>query len=198
MLRWIGIALGLSLVTQVSRFDPWKDPLGVIAAYQRVKPEVPTLQLALVGSMALDDPEGWDMYRVIEEAAQSDSYVHLFTNLTEVGNVEVNAFQRLSDVAIQKSLREGFGLVVSEAPWKGTPVVAAARRGIPLQLPPDAGGFLVESTAQCAERVLGPLQHPAEGKALAARGRERVREQFLLTRLLADELRPDGALLGHD
>jgi trehalose synthase len=197
VLQWIGIALDQPLVTQVSRFDPWKDPLGVIAAYQRVKHEVPALQLALVGSMALDDPEGWDIYRLIQVAADGDSDIHLFTNLTGVGNIEVNAFQRLSDVVIQKSVREGFGLVVSEALWKGTPVVAGHAGGIPLQLPPDVGGFLVHSTEQCAERVLWLLQHPAEGKALAARGREHVREHFLLTRLLADELRLYGALLGH-
>ena len=197
VLQWIGIALDRPLVTQVSRFDPWKDPLGVIAAYQQVKREVPTLQLALVGSMALDDPEGWDMYRVIQEAAQSDPDIHLFTNLTGVGNIEVNAFQRLSDVVIQKSLREGFGLVVSEALWKGTPVVAGRAGGIPLQLQPDAGGFLVHSTEECAERVCWLLRHPDEARMLAARGREHVRDHFLLTRLLADELRLYAALLGQ-
>src|SRR5215217_9068009 len=98
---------------QVSRFDPWKDPLGVIEAYRLIKPEVPWLQLALAGSMALDDPEGWEIYRQIQDAAKNDQAIHLFTNLTGVGNIEVNAFQRLSDVVIQKSIREGFGLVVS-------------------------------------------------------------------------------------
>ncbi|HZR99327.1 MAG TPA: glycosyltransferase [Chloroflexota bacterium] len=196
LLRWIGIELDQPLVTQVSRFDPWKDPLGVIAAYQRVKRAVPALQLALVGSMALDDPEGWEMYRLIQDAARGDADIHLFTNLTGVGNIEVNAFQRLSNVVIQKSLREGFGLVVSEALWKGTPVVAGHAGGIPLQLQDGAGGFLVQSTEECAERVLWLLQHPAEGEALAARGRERVREHFLLTRLLADELHLYGTLLG--
>lgn len=195
VLEWIGVDVDRPLVTQVSRFDPWKDPLGVIAAYQRIREEVPALQLALVGSMALDDPEGWDMYRLIQDAARTDPGIHLFTNLTGVGNVEVNAFQRLSDVVIQKSLREGFGLVVSEALWKGTPVVAGHAGGIPMQLQPDAGGFLVRSADECAERVLWLLQHPAEARALAARGREHVRERFLLTRLLADELRLYRAVL---
>src|SRR5215217_2411090 len=95
LLRWIGVEVEKPIVTQVSRFDPWKDPLGIIAAYRLVKPEVPGLQLALAGSMALDDPEGWEIYRQIQESAKNDPHIHLFTNLTGVGNVEVNAFQRL-------------------------------------------------------------------------------------------------------
>ena len=132
----------------------------------------------------------------IRDAARSDPAIHLFTNLTGVGNVEVNAFQRLSNVVIQKSLREGFGLVVSEALWKGTPVVAGRAGGIPLQLQPDVGGFLVDSVEECAERTRWLLQHPEDGAVLAAKGRERVRERFLLTRLIADELRLYAAVLG--
>lgn len=115
VLEWIGVETNRPLVTQISRFDPWKDPLGVIAAYRLMREEVGDLQLALVASMALDDPEGWDMYHQIQAASRNDPDIHLFTNLTGVGNVEVNAFQRLAQVVIQKSLREGFGLVVSEA-----------------------------------------------------------------------------------
>jgi trehalose synthase len=124
VLQWIGVEVNKPLVTQVSRFDPWKDPLGVIAAYRLVKREISNLQLALVGSMALDDPDGWQVYHQIQAAAKADPSIHIFTNLVGVGNIEVNAFQRLSGVVIQKSIREGFGLVVSEALWKGTPVVA--------------------------------------------------------------------------
>ena len=108
----------------------------------------------------------------------------------------MNAFQRLSDVVIQKSLREGFGLVVSEALWKGTPVVAGRAGGIPLQLQDGVGGILVDSVEECAERTLWLLRHPKEREALGARGHETVREKFLLTRLIADELRLYGALLG--
>ena len=129
VLEWIGVELDRPLVSQVSRFDPWKDPLGVIAAYRLAREAVPALQLALVGSMALDDPEGWDVYRQVREASRDDPDIHVFTNLTGVGNIEVNAFQRLSQVAIQKSIREGFGLVVSEALWKETPVVAGTPAG---------------------------------------------------------------------
>ena len=196
LLQWIGVEPDKPLVTQVSRFDPWKDPLGVIAAYRLVKEEIPDLQLALVGSMALDDPEGWEIYRQIGEAARNDPQIHVFTNLTGVGNVEVNAFQRLSDVVIQKSIREGFGLVVSETLWKETPIVAGRAGGIPLQLQGGVGGFLIDSVEECAEKTLWALRHPEESRELGMRGRELVRERFLLTRLIADELRLYGALLG--
>src|SRR5687768_3810494 len=197
LLRWIGVEAEKPLVTQVSRFDPWKDPLGVIAAYRLIKLEVHGLQLALAGSMALDDPEGWEIYRQIQDAAKNDSAIHLFTNLTGVGNIEINAFQRLSDVVIQKSTREGFGLVVSETLWKETPIVAGRADGIPLQLQGRAGGFLVDSVEECAEKTLWALQHPEEAREFGAKGRELVRERFLLTRLIADELRLYGSLLGR-
>jgi trehalose synthase len=196
VLRWIGVDLDRPLLAQVSRFDPWKDPLGVIAAYRLVRNEVPGVQLALVASMALDDPEAWEVYRQIEEEARSDSEIHLFTNLTGIGNVEVNAFQRLSDVVLQKSIREGFGLVVSETLWKSTPVVAGRAGGIPLQVEDGrVGGFLVDTVEETAERVLRLLRDPALARELGARGRELVRRNFLLPRLIADDLRLYSSLL---
>jgi trehalose synthase len=197
VLQWIGVELNRRLVTQVSRFDPWKDPLGVIAAYNLVKQEVPDLQLALVGSMALDDPEGWEIYRQIQTAAKTDPSIHVFTNLNGVGNIEVNAFQRLSDVVIQKSIREGFGLVVSETLWKGTPVVAGRTGGIPLQIQGGNGGFLVDSVEECAQQTVWLLRNPEAGKALGQRGKDSVRERFLLTRLIADELRLYASVIGE-
>ena len=188
ILAWIGIQLDRPLITQVARFDPWKDPLGVIAAYQQVRQDVPNAQLALVGSMALDDPEGWEVYRQIQAASAADPLVHLFTNLTGVGNIEVNAFQQLSDVVVQKSLREGFGLVVSEALWKGTPVVAGRAGGIPLQMADGAGGMLVDDIESCAQAIVALLRDPEHAKYLAQLGRERVREHFLIPRLLLNEL----------
>ncbi|HEY7890787.1 MAG TPA: glycosyltransferase [Solirubrobacteraceae bacterium] len=189
ILDWIGIELPGRLVTQVSRFDAWKDPEGVITAYRLVRSEVPELQLALVGSMALDDPEGWDVYRQLSEHATGDPLIHLYTNLTGVSNMEVNAFQRLSEIIVQKSIREGFGLVVSESLWKGTPVVAGRAGGIPLQMPAGVGGLLVDSVEQCAEAMLKLLSDPQYSRELGSSGRARVRERFLLPRLLADELR---------
>ncbi|HEX5308997.1 MAG TPA: glycosyltransferase [Solirubrobacteraceae bacterium] len=188
ILDWIGVDLPGRLITQVSRFDAWKDPLGVIDAYRLVREETPSLQLALVGSMALDDPEGWEVYRQVSDAADEDPLIHIYTNLTGVGNVEVNAFQRLSEVVVQKSIREGFGLVVSESLWKGTPVVAGQAGGIPLQMKDGVGGRLVQSTEQCASALLELLSNPELAQALGQSGRERVREHYLLPRLLMDEL----------
>jgi trehalose synthase len=189
ILDWIGVDLPGRLITQVSRFDPWKDPLGVIDAYRLVSEEIGELQLALVGSMALDDPEGWDVYREVSDAAARDPLIHLYTNLTGVGNVEVNAFQRLSEVVVQKSIREGFGLVVSESLWKGTPVVAGRAGGIPMQMPEGTGGRLVSSTEECARALLELLADRDLAHRLGNSGREHVREHFLLPRLLRDELR---------
>lgn len=188
VLEWIGVRLNRPLITQVSRFDPWKDPLGVIAAYRLVRQEIPNLQLALVGSMALDDPEGWEVYHRIRAESAADPLMHIFTNLTGVGNIEVNAFQQLSDVVVQKSLREGFGLVISEALWKDTPVVAGRAGGIPLQMADGVGGLLVDSVEECAAALLRLLQNPQHAQDLAERGRERVREHFLLPRLILNEL----------
>ena len=188
ILEWIGVRLDRPLVTQVSRFDKWKDPLGVVAAYRLVRQRIPHLQLALVSSMALDDPEAWDIYEQIREHTADDRLIHVFTNLVGVGNVEVNAFQSLSDVIIQKSLREGFGLVVSEALWKGTPVVAGRVGGIPLQMPPGSGGLLVDSVEECADALLYLLRNPQQAHAFGESGREHVRQHFLMPRLLLDEL----------
>jgi trehalose synthase len=186
---WRGIDPDRPLLTQVSRFDPWKDPLGVIAVYRLVRKDMPGLQLALLSTIAHDDPEVWDMYKVLVDEVRGDDDIHLLTNLIGVGDVEVNAFQAFSNVVIQKSIREGFGLVVAETMWKGTPVVANRSGGIPLQMGDGVGGFLVDSSEECAERALYLLRHRQEGRTLGLAGRERVRRQFLITRLLADELR---------
>ncbi len=197
ILGWIGIDLDEPLISQVSRFDPWKDPLGVLSAYRMVRSEIPTLQLAMVGSMALDDPQGWELYRELTSAAESDPNVHIFTNLTGAGNVEVNSFQRLSKVVVQKSIREGFGLVVSEALWKGTPVVAGKAGGLPMQMPVGVGGYLVDTIEGAATRILQLLRDPQEAQHLGQLGREHVKKNFLLPRLIADELKLIGEVVGE-
>lgn len=188
--RWVirdfGIDLDRPLLVQVSRFDPWKDPLGVIQAYRLVKKDVAKVQLALIGSMAGDDPEGWEILEQVREEAEEDPDVFVFTNL---GTLEVNAFQRGCDVVIQKSIREGFGLVVSEAFWKEKPVVAGNTGGIPIQFPEGFQQYLVETIEQCAERIVYLLRQPGECSAFARSGREHVRRQFLVPRLVRDELR---------
>jgi trehalose synthase len=188
IMEWVGVRLDRPLMTQVSRFDPWKDPLGVIKIYRRVRSQVPNLQLALLGSMALDDPEAWDMYQAILAETKDDPDMHVFTNLTGVSDVEVNAFQSLSDIVVQRSIREGFGLVVSETLWKGTPIVAGRAGGIPLQIPPEESHLLVDTADACVAEVLKLLADPQEARASGARGREWVRSHFLLPRLAADDL----------
>jgi trehalose synthase len=198
VLDWIGVDTTRPFVTQISRFDPWKDPLGVIDAYRLARHETPDLQLVLAGSMALDDPQGWDIYHTIHNETRNEPDIHVFTNLTGVGNIEVNALQRLAAVVIQKSLREGFGLVVSEALWKQTPVVASRAGGIPLQLRDGAGGYLVDSIPECASRVAELLNDADRRSSVASRGQDLIRERFLLTRLVADALRLYTSILGSD
>ena len=188
ILEWLGVRADRPLVTQVSRFDPWKDPLGVVQAYRQVREDIPELQLVLAGSLALDDPEGWEICRSIRAEAEGDPRIHVFTNLVGVSNIEVNALQRLSDVVVQKSVREGFGLVVSETLWKGTPVVAGRAGGIPLQMADGVGGLLVDGTDACAAAIRELLAEPKRAHALAAAGKDRVREHFLTPRLVLNHL----------
>ena len=165
----LGVDLARPLMIQVSRFDPWKDPLGVVETWRRARSEFPTLQLALVGAMAGDDPEGWRVYREIERATRGEPDCLLLSNQIGVNAHEVNALQRVADVAVQKSVREGFGLVVSETLWKGTPMVAGRTGGIPLQLRDGETGRLattVEEFAAGRRRVAarprrGPCARPA-------------------------------------
>jgi trehalose synthase len=184
-----GIDVDRPLICQVSRFDPWKDPLGVIDAFRMVREQVPDVQLALVGSMASDDPEGWDFFNSTIEHAGGDPDIHILNNFNNVGAIEVNAFQSHSDVLIQKSTREGFGLTVSEAIWKGRPFIGGNVGGIPLQVENGISGYLVETVEQCAARTVDILKDPALGKALGRRGKEYVRTHFLTPRYLRDYLR---------
>src|ERR671933_2780141 len=170
-----GIDVDRPLLTQVSRFDPWKDPLGVIDAYRLVKQEIPDMQLALVGSMATDDPEGWDFFNATIAHAEGDPDIHILNNFNNVGAIEVNAFQAHADVLVQKSIREGFGLTVSEAIWKARPMIAGNVGGIPLQITDGESGYLVDSVEECAHRALGILQDPGLGKFLGRTGKEYVR-----------------------
>ena len=176
------------ILLQVSRFDPWKDPLGVIDAYRLTKEEIPETQLVMIGSLADDDPEGQEYLDRTRKHAREDPDVFLFTNLDGVKDREVNAFQRASTVVVQKSLREGFGLVVAEGLWKGIPVVAGKVGGIVIQIQDGVSGYLVSSPEECAARCLDLLRDPALRTRMAAAGREHVRENFLITRDLRDQL----------
>jgi trehalose synthase len=184
-----GIDSTRPLMCQVSRFDPWKDPLGVIDAYRLVKEQLPQVQLALVGSMASDDPEGWDFYNATLEHAAGDPDVFILNNFNNVGAIEVNAFQSLADVVIQKSTREGFGLTVSEALWKGKPFIGGDVGGIPLQVEDGETGYLVSTVEDCADRSIEILKDPDAARALGRRGKEHVRTHFLTPRYLRDYLK---------
>jgi trehalose synthase len=192
-----GIDVGRPLLTQVSRFDPWKDPLGVIDAYRGVKEAFPEVQLALVGSMAHDDPEGWDFYEQTVSYAQDDQDIFVLSNLNNVGAVEVNAFQVHSAAVLQKSIREGFGLTVTEGLWKAQPTVAGRVGGIVAQLS-DETGWLVDSSLEAAEACKEILSDPAAARQRALRGKEHVRRHFLTPRLLRDWLALFNRLRGDE
>jgi trehalose synthase len=189
-----GIDVDRPLICQVSRFDPWKDPIGVIDAYRLVAEELPEVQLALVGSMATDDPEGWEFFQRTYEYAGGDPDIKILNNLNNVGAIEVNAFQSQSDVVMQKSIREGFGLTVTEALWKGRPTIGGDVGGIPLQIVDGQDGYLVSNSEDAAKRSIEILSDPELGRRLGRAGKERTRERFLTPRLLLDWLRIFTAL----
>ncbi len=190
MLATLGIDPARPLVTQVSRFDRWKDPWGVIDAYRLAKKEVPELQLALVGVLeALDDPEGGEMVDNVARYAGRDHDVHLFSDPAVVDHLMVNAFQTASAVIIQKSLREGFGLTVAEAMWKGTPVIGGDCGGIRRQIEDGRTGYLVQAPETCADRIVELIRDPQKAQQIGNAGRESVRQDLLLPRLLLDYLR---------
>jgi trehalose synthase len=198
ILDQFGIDVSRGLLTQVSRFDPWKDPLGVIDAYRVVKADYPEVQLALVGSMAHDDPEGWDYYSQTVAYAGNDPDIFILSNLNNVGSVEVNAFQVYSSALIQKSIREGFGLTVSEALWKARPMVAGRVGGIVTQIEDGRTGWLVDSASDCAQSCLEILGDPIAARERGLSGKEHVRRNFLTPRLLRDWLTLFTTMLGMD
>jgi len=177
------------VITQVARFDPWKDPLGAIDVYRIVKRKIPDIQLLLISSMAHDDPEGWLYYEKTARYAGEDYDIHLLTDLIGVKDLEVNAFQRATNVALQMSTREGFGLSITEALWKGVPVIGRKAGGIPLQIIDESTGFLVSDAKEAAEKTLHLLKHPEQAKKMGEKGRNHVLKNFLITRHLKDYLK---------
>lgn len=181
------------LIVQVSRFDPWKDPLGVIDVYRniksgQVKKGIRGLQLGLIGSMASDDPEGWIIYDQVMRKAGEDYDIHIYTNFHNVGDIGVKAFQLAADVVIQKSIKEGFGLTVSEALWKGKPVVGGKAGGIKIQIEEGVNGFLISNTREATDKTLYLLQNPDIAVKMGLAGKELVREKFLCIREIEDHL----------
>ena len=197
ILAELGIDPGRPLVTQVSRFDPWKNPWEAIDSYRLAKRKVPGLQLALVGVFsASDDPEGPRIHRSVRHYAEGDPDIHCFTDPGQVGPREINAFQRASTAILQRSSREGFALTVTEAMWKGAPVIGTPVGGIVLQIDDGRNGFLAATDKECAARIVELVRQPTRAQAVGRAARESVRRRFLTPRLLADELNLYGALVG--
>lgn len=196
ILEKFGLDPDRPIIGQVARFDPWKNPLGVIDVYRKVKEKIPDIQLALIGSFAHDDPEGVDWYNKTVDYAKKFRDIYVLTNLDGVGDVEVNAFQRSFNVALQLSIREGFGLAVTEALWKGIPVVATRVGGIPLQVIDGVTGFLVDTLDEAAERVILLIRRQWLARELGQAGMEHVRRNFLITKDLKDYLRIHIELVG--
>ena len=189
ILSELGIDPARPLITQVSRFDRWKDPWGMIDAYRMAKRSIPNLQLALVGVLAAqDDPDARDVLRSVQNYAGGDPDIRIFSNPSTVAEREVNAFQTISDVIVQKSIREGFGLTVAEAMWKGMPVVGGDCGGIALQIRDGETGFLVSNPEDCAAKIVSLLEDHNLARRIGEAGRESVRHNFLIPRLLRDHL----------
>ncbi len=189
----LGIDTCRPLVTQVSRFDVWKDPWGVIDAYRLARKSHPGLQLALLGlSQANDDPEGAQVVESVRDYAGDDSNIHLFfspDDLPASNDEIVNALQTHSDVLVQKSTREGFGLTVSEGMWKGKAIIGGNVGGIRLQIEDGQSGYLVNSSVEAGERIAQLLSDPDLRATIGKNARQRVRERFLMPRLMYDYMR---------
>jgi trehalose synthase len=185
------------MVLQVSRFDRFKDPLGVIQAYRLAKMFVPTLQLVLAGGGATDDPEGEAVLAQVRAASNGDPDLHILL-LPPDANTTINALQRAADIVIQKSVKEGFGLTVTEAMWKGKPVVGGNAGGIRLQVVNHHTGFLVSTPEGAALRIRYLLKQPEKMVEMGLKAKEFVRENFLITRHLREYLSLMVALIYGD
>jgi trehalose synthase len=175
------------IMLQVSRFDAFKDPLGVIQAYRLAKRFAPQLQLVLAGGLADDDPEGDVIFKEVMAVAEGDSDIHLLL-LPSDAHVTINALQRSADIVLQKSIREGFGLTVSEAMWKGKPILGGDTGGIRLQVINHHTGFLVSTPEGAALRIRYLLDNRSKLEEMGTKAKEFVRENFLLTRQLREVL----------
>lgn len=175
------------IMLQVSRFDRFKDPLGVLKAYRLVKSFAPSLQLVLAGGEATDDPEGAAVLAEVRNGAGTDKDIHVLL-LPPDAHRTINALQRGADVVVQKSLKEGFGLTVTEALWKGKPVIGGDAGGIRLQIVNHHTGFLVKTPEGAALRARYLLRHPDKAVAMGRAAKELVRQNFLLTRNVQEYL----------
>ncbi len=187
VLEKYGISTDKPIVSQISRYDYLKDPVGVIEAYKLVKRYI-DCQLVLAGNVASDDPEHDKVYSEVKEHADKDPDIHPLVIDPAHNDIEINALQRASDVIVQKSLKEGFALTVTEALWKAKPVVASAVGGIPLQITNDYSGVLVRTVEGTARSIRQLLQSPEYARRLGENGHEHIKNNFLITRHIRDYL----------
>ena len=194
ILEKYGISSQKPLISQLSRFDPWKDPLGVVKAYRIAKKKIPDLQLALIGFfISKDDPEAIEIYNNVRKETKNDPDIFLFSDLKCLGKLKVqtfvNAIQIASTLIIQKSIREGFALTVTEAMWKEKAVIGGKAGGIKIQIKNGENGFLVSSPKEAAKRIIEIIQNPKLAHKLGENAKLSVRKNFLMPRLLRDYLK---------
>ena len=188
------------IIAQVSRFDPWKDPMGVIDAYYRAKNKIPDLQLLLVGIFqAYDDPEALQYFETVKRHAKGDPDIHLFSDprrFVEIGNdMFVNAVQRASDVILQKSTREGFGLTVTEAMWKGKAVIGGDASGIRFQIKNGKDGFIVSDAKKASRLIIKLIKNPGLAAKIGKAAQKKVVKKFLRPRYIKENLDAYNAVL---
>lgn len=181
------------ILTQVSRFDPWKDPLGVIKAYYEAKNEIPDLQLVLAGFLfAVDDPEAFEIFDKVKKHSKGDPDIFVFADPRQLKDTSndtfINALYTASTVVMQKSLREGFGLTITEAMWKKKAVIAGKTNGTTLQISHGKNGFLVSSIKEAAEKTKDLIKNPKLREKLGKAAKESVRKKFLISRFVRENI----------
>ena len=190
ILKMMGVDIDRPIMAQVSRFDVWKDPVGVIQAYYFAKSRIPDLQLVLLGNIqSQDDPEATNVFHSVRKYAGDNPDIFLFQkppNEDATNDIMVRTVQSAADVVLQKSIREGFGLTVTEAMWQGKPVIGGDVGGIRKQIENGVNGFLVSSPEEAAERTVELIKNPQLAREMGKKANESVRKNFLITRLLGD------------
>ncbi|MEB3287141.1 MAG: glycosyltransferase [Vampirovibrionales bacterium] len=192
-----GIDRSRPVLCQISRFDPWKQPVEVVKIYQEMKKEFPELQLIYAGSMATDDPEGMFYWEQTLRAAGLDKDVTILNNFHGVGNIEINAFQRGADVMIQYSSKEGFGLTISEAMWKEQPIIGGRVGGIQDQIVDKDCGYLVSTNEEVKTAIRELLSNPEKRKEMGKKAKKRVQDNFLITKEVGNYMKLAIGLLGR-
>ena len=192
VLRQLGVDLTNPFVCHLMRMDRWKDPHFTLESFALAREELPELQLVLAEAV---DPEAWSAAAEVSDYAEGQDGVHVLTSYSGVGNLELGALQRLARLCLMRALREGFGLAASEAMWKATPVVAGRDGGVPLQVRDGVDGYLTDTPEETAGRIVELVRDPGLAIEMGKAGHERVRERFLVTRALEDELRLLGTVV---